>query len=807
MVIEDGAASHGSSHYGSTVCEPGYEMRQVTVTVSDSAPVVTLRIALDAKGGSFDSHGVYHFPFAFALPVDTQGSLEVPQGGTGTPITGSVRYWLKAMLTRKGLKFNVGSPQRDFVVAPLFTSVPVAGGGAYTATLSLDRNAAVPGETVMAHLHVANNSPMPISSVTFQIVQTISGTRRSPPESGQKSLVIFTSSRPGAQPYTPLTIEIGIPLPPALWATVTGPLLRNEYAVVAVIHPASGPDVHAGVGLSAPPSVVLAPPPGVDPLPLDGTVLPERKVGLKSWHMYFIDVPALTHEARLEIVLRGTSKATLALRLRKASQPSHLTSYDFAGTKAGKHVYSIAINKNNGVPLQQGRWFVGVWGTNVFPPSSKYVLSATLTGAAPPPPPAALPERRSSLELESGGASSSAAPSTSPKSATASASAPPPPSFHDPNYASLASVALAGSAYAAPPPEPGAGSASSVESSAADGAGVADGADDNSSYSIAASELQRGELVGSGAFGVVHRGTWRGGDVAIKTIKVDSLASDAVAEFKAEAKLMRLLPPHPNVVQFLGVCKAGENELCIVSSFVPGGTLLALLHPTSGFVWNVEKKLGVAVGIAAGLLHLSAESIVHRDLAARNILVSVGGHGPAATVTPLLTDFGMSRDASGAGDNYTASVVGPVKWMAVEAITHRKYSAKSDVWSFGVLLFEIFTQTEPYAGLTPLQVAAGVSSGSLTLDLDGHAADIPPPVVDLIQACMAHEPEDRPSVRDLFRTVSHLRTQLSPTPRPISYATVNPFAPSSSASSSPAATPTQTATSGPAFAYSENLGG
>ena len=115
-----------------------------------------------------------------------------------------------------------------------------------------------------------------------------------------------------------------------------------------------------------------------------------------------------------------------------------------------------------------------------------------------------------------------------------------------------------------------------------------------------------------------------------------------------------------------------------------------------------KRKAEIVKGIASGLLHLHMEGIVHRDLAARNVLLS-------GDYTPKVSDFGMSRiTSSSEKTGITSKDVGPVKydtfiitltqirWMSPESVLNREYSTKSDVWSFGVTVFEVLTQTDPY---------------------------------------------------------------------------------------------------------------
>lgn len=181
----------------------------------------------------------------------------------------------------------------------------------------------------------------------------------------------------------------------------------------------------------------------------------------------------------------------------------------------------------------------------------------------------------------------------------------------------------------------------------------------------------------------------------------------------------------------------------------------------------MQQKLEFMLGIVRGIFHLHSEQIVHRDLATRNVLL-------AADLTPKVCDFGMSRHLGNSNADTTKNDVGPLKWMAPEAIAENIYSFKTDIYSFGVVCWEILSCTDPYPDLTPGQVAARVVTSDFRLTIPD---DCPEPLAKLMKQCWLKSPDERPDSKqlciDLYqiafgenRSVSSITTS-SPKPSPI----------------------------------------
>jgi serine/threonine protein kinase len=197
---------------------------------------------------------------------------------------------------------------------------------------------------------------------------------------------------------------------------------------------------------------------------------------------------------------------------------------------------------------------------------------------------------------------------------------------------------------------------------------------------------------------------------------------------------------HPNLVQVIGYC---EDPPMIVMEFLDGGSLERALG--NGSI-DDDEKVRICHGITLGMIHLHADGIVHRDLAARNILLT-------KSMQPKITDFGLSRSVGEEDAGNTQSDVGPVRWMAPEALSKRVFSKKSDVWSFGVLVWEVVTNGQlpyrEYPAISALIVAIGKKKAKLKIP------NYAPPVLGrVIERCLQRDPGNRPHFEQLAEVLA-----------------------------------------------------
>jgi len=309
---------------------------------------------------------------------------------------------------------------------------------------------------------------------------------------------------------------------------------------------------------------------------------------------------------------------------------------------------------------------------------------------------------------------------------------------------------------------------------------VLDQPQSTSRFWIDVSELSFGRVLGAGHFGTVTKGSFRGAPVAIKEVRERERRADehdGQQGLLAEAQRMFNLRPHLHVLQLYGVSRLRSGCLAIVTEYCPLGDLATLLYgqqllhsgggggddendddsddsddsaqsgsssgsssgpPSPRFITHNDTA-HLALGIARGLYHLHYEGITHRDLAARNIFVADG--------TPLVAkvgDFGLARPATG----HTASNSLPLRWMPPEAF-RRQYGPFVDVWSFGVVLFELYGRAPPWLGYKGTEVAARVMAGE-TLAIP---PSTPEPVAALMRDCWAFDALSRPQAGTLVRVL------------------------------------------------------
>jgi tyrosine-protein kinase Tec len=255
-------------------------------------------------------------------------------------------------------------------------------------------------------------------------------------------------------------------------------------------------------------------------------------------------------------------------------------------------------------------------------------------------------------------------------------------------------------------------------------------------WEIDHTELMLLEELGSGQFGVVRRGKWRGSiDVAVKMMKEGTMSED---DFIEEAKVMTKLQ-HTNLVQLYGVCSK-NRPIFIVTEYMRYGSLLNHLRRHEQSLSNNQGLLlDMCIQICKGMAYLERHNYIHRDLAARNCLVGTEN-------VVKVADFGLARYVL--DDQYTSSGGSkfPIKWAPPEVLNYTRFSSKSDVWAYGVLMWEVFTCGKmPYGRLKNTEVVERVQKGMILEKPKACDKE----VYDIMRKCWSHLPENRPSFRVL----------------------------------------------------------
>lgn len=267
-----------------------------------------------------------------------------------------------------------------------------------------------------------------------------------------------------------------------------------------------------------------------------------------------------------------------------------------------------------------------------------------------------------------------------------------------------------------------------------------------------------GEL-GEGAFGRVFKARAPGlemGDefVAVKTLKEDA-DSDILTAFVAEVETSARFK-HPNVVRLVGICTEDFHK-CMIFEYMDLGSLSDILRssdPTNPDPSSAkgsmtpDQFLSCCLQVAKGLTYLSSLKFVHRDIATRNCLVN-------SDFLVKIADFGLSRDVC-ADDYYrigSAKACLPVRWMPPEALLYGKFTVKSDVWSYGVLMWEVYSfAQQPFGGISNYEVIDRIKEGRVM----GCPELCPASIYDIMKSCWTRVPQKRPAMARLLQRINHL---------------------------------------------------
>lgn len=251
---------------------------------------------------------------------------------------------------------------------------------------------------------------------------------------------------------------------------------------------------------------------------------------------------------------------------------------------------------------------------------------------------------------------------------------------------------------------------------------------------IAEQDLEVLEPIGKGEFGEVRLGKWRKQkQVAVKVLKDSS---------EAEAILMKSLH-HENLVNLLGVVRK-KDQIYLVTEYMSKGSLVDYLRSRGRLHVHRRDQINFACDTSAGMEYLERKHVVHRDLAARNVLIAENG-------VAKVSDFGLARNEK---NTALESAKLPIKWTAPEALKQNKFSNKSDMWSFGILLWEIYSFGRvPYPRIPLADVVKHVEKGYKMEAPEG----CPPEVYEIMRQAWDLNPEKRPKFVDVKAKLEQLK--------------------------------------------------
>ncbi|XP_030243710.1 tyrosine-protein kinase Fer isoform X2 [Drosophila navojoa] len=255
------------------------------------------------------------------------------------------------------------------------------------------------------------------------------------------------------------------------------------------------------------------------------------------------------------------------------------------------------------------------------------------------------------------------------------------------------------------------------------------------------------EKIGRGNFGDVYKAKLKSTkqDVAVKTCRM-TLPDEQKRKFLQEGRILKQYD-HPNIVKLIGIC-VQKQPIMIVMELVPGGSLLNYLRKNSNTL-TTRQQMGMCRDAAAGMRYLESKNCIHRDLAARNCLVDFEH-------SVKISDFGMSREE----EEYIVSdgmKQIPVKWTAPEALNFGKYTTLCDVWSYGILMWEIFSKGDtPYSGMSNSRARERIDTGYRMPTPE----NTPPEMYRLMLKCWAADVDARPHFDEIYNVVDALILRL-----------------------------------------------
>ncbi|CAF2114014.1 unnamed protein product [Brassica oleracea] len=277
-----------------------------------------------------------------------------------------------------------------------------------------------------------------------------------------------------------------------------------------------------------------------------------------------------------------------------------------------------------------------------------------------------------------------------------------------------------------------------------------EGLADFDEWTIDLRKLHMGPAFAQGAFGKLYRGTYNGDDVAIKILERPENDPEKAQlmgqQFQQEVMMLATLK-HANIVRFIGACRR-SMVWCIVTEYAKGGSLRQFLTKRQNRAVPLKLAVKQALDVATGMAYVHGLGYIHRDLKSDNLLIS-------ADRSIKIADFGVARiEVKTEG---MTPETGTYRWMAPEMIQHRPYTQKVDVYSFGIVLWELLTGMVPFQNMTAVQAAFAVVNRGVRPSIPD---DCLPVLRNILTRCWDADPEVRPPFTEIVMMLERAEAEV-----------------------------------------------
>ncbi|KAF2314779.1 hypothetical protein GH714_033534 [Hevea brasiliensis] len=283
-----------------------------------------------------------------------------------------------------------------------------------------------------------------------------------------------------------------------------------------------------------------------------------------------------------------------------------------------------------------------------------------------------------------------------------------------------------------------------------DSSSPTEGLENFDEWTIDLRKLNMGAAFAQGAFGKLYRGTYNGEDVAIKILERPENDQERAKlmeqQFQQEVIMLATLK-HPNIVRFIGACRK-PMVWCIVTEYAKGGSVRQFLMRRQNRAVPLKLAVKQALDVARGMAYVHGLGLIHRDLKSDNLLIF-------GDKSIKIADFGVARiEVQTEG---MTPETGTYRWMAPEMIQHRPYTQKVDVYSFGIVLWELITGMLPFQNMTAVQAAFAVVNKGVRPVIPN---DCLPALGEIMTRCWDANPDVRPPFIEVVQMLENAETEI-----------------------------------------------